>query len=221
MGTPTDHHRVSFRLGTKRKGTSQFYEPSQPPAANAVSTPNDEKFYPTVKTKQGSRASTERTESEGIKTAAEASSQKSTHSNDLSTTRPTSAIQSDHMSILSTRDMAEPPAKRSKRTDSSAMWERNSSRPTDIEHKHSVSKELSNGRDHRDHRDRHHGRDDVKRRSRSRDRKEKRRDRTRSRERDSRRYRNGEKNGEWNGERDRRDRERSTSRERHRSRRGE
>ena len=71
--------------------------------------------------------------------------------------------------------MAEPPAKRAKRTDSSTMWDRNSSRATDLQHK---------AREKRDDRDRHYGREEWRHRSRSKDRGEKRRDRSRSRERD-------------------------------------
>lgn len=142
--------------------------------------------------------------------------------------------------------MAEPPAKRAKRTDSSAMWDRNSKRSTDSEHKPRSTNEAGGVREkrgdrerpdekeRRDERDRHHGRDDRRHRSRSRDRTEKRRERSRSRERERDRDRAGRskrsrsrdrdggkhKSGERGEDRDKRDRRRSTSRERHRSRRG-
>ncbi|MCJ1299636.1 hypothetical protein MMC08_002428, partial [Hypocenomyce scalaris] len=119
-------------------------------------------------------------------------------------------------------DMAEPPAKRAKRTDSSAMWDRNerpSKPPTDREMKDAVG-----GRDRREDRDRDrdraHVRDDRRYRSRSRDRAEKRRERSRSREHEGgRRYRNGDKGHDGTDRRDRRDHERTTSRDRHRPRR--
>ena len=127
--------------------------------------------------------------------------------------------------VRESRTMAEPPAKRAKRTDSSAMWDRNerpSRPPADREMKDSAT-----GRDRRGDRDRDrergYGRDDRRHRSRSRDRVEKRRERSRSREHDGGRYRNGDKgreSREARDGRDRRDRERSTSRERHRPRRG-
>ena len=123
--------------------------------------------------------------------------------------------------------MAEPPAKRAKRTDSSAMWERNSPRPTDAGHLPRSANGASGMREKRDDRERNHGRDDRRYRSRS---KERRRDRTRSRDRPEKprrershsRERGGRrhKNGERDGARDRRDKERSRSREKHRSRRG-
>lgn len=123
------------------------------------------------------------------------------------------------------KTMTEPPAKRAKRTDSSAMWDRNerpSRPPVDRD-----MKDAASGRDRREDRDRDrergHGRDDRRHRSRSRDRIEKRRERSRSRENDGGRYRNGDKgreSREARDGRDRRDRERSTSKERHRSRRG-
>lgn len=123
--------------------------------------------------------------------------------------------------------MAEPPAKRAKRTDSSAMWERNSPRPTDASHLARATNGTSGVREKRDDRDRHHGRDGRRHRSRSR---ERRRDRSRSRERPDKphrersysRERGGRryKDGDRDGARDRRDRERSRSRGKHRSRRG-
>lgn len=112
-------------------------------------------------------------------------------------------------------EMAEPLAKRAKRTDSSAMWERNSARSADAEHKSRSTNEAGSTRekrderekrgdrerpderDRRDERDRHygrdghHGRDDRRHRSRSRERAEKRRERSRSRERARDRDRDG------------------------------
>ena len=129
-------------------------------------------------------------------------------------------------------DMAEPPAKRAKRTDSSAMWERSSSRPADVEHhKGRSTNESGTTREKRDNRDRYHGRDERRHRSRSRDRAEKWRERSRSRDRERRdggKKRSGSwdrdggrhRNGDRGDEREKRDRKRSTSRERHRSRRG-
>ena len=125
--------------------------------------------------------------------------------------------------------MAEPPAKRAKRTDSSTMWERNSPRPTDSSHEARLTNSTTTGvREKRDDKARHHGRDERRHRSRSkerrrdrsrsRDRTEKpRRERSYSRERGARRY----KDVERDGVRDRRDRQRSRSREKHRSRRGQ
>lgn len=128
-----------------------------------------------------------------------------------------------------TYQMTEPPAKRAKRTDSSAMWERNTSRRSASPYQARPTNGNTDIRDRnrRDDRERHHGRDDKRYRSRSRDRRrersrsrdrvEKRRDRSYSRERDSRRH---HRDGERNGGKDRRDREMSRSRERHRPRRG-
>ena len=117
------------------------------------------------------------------------------------------------------RSMAEPPAKRIKRTDSSAMWDRNSrsSRPADSDQKARSSKDTISTRDKRDDRERYHGREDRRHRSRSRDRNDRRRDPSRSRDRDGGRHRDGERGAKQ----DRRERDRSISRERHRSRRGE
>ena len=127
-------------------------------------------------------------------------------------------------------EMTEPPAKRSKRTDSSAMWDRNSdSRRTADNGPSHHTNGITNGHDRREERDRRHDRDDRKYRSRSRDRRRdrsrsperpsKRRDRSWSPERDSRRY----KDGRRDGAREKRyeDRSRSRDRDRHRSRRGQ
>jgi len=94
--------------------------------------------------------------------------------------------------------MAEPPAKRARRTDSTAMWDRNerSSRPpTDREHDRDV-KAPAASRDRRDERDRRY-------RSRSRERAEKRRERSRSRERDGERHREGDRGRDDRGARER------------------
>ena len=211
--------KVSFKLGTKRKF---IYEPPRPGIGNNGSEPHDERDHDPTHLEQASEGSKEGAKvkrAERISTTAvEATDlQSPTHTSGLISTKPVSARDSVHQPIGSVQNMAEPPAKRAKRTDSSAMWERNSSRPSDPDHRYSASKGTTNGRERRDEKDRYQGREDVKRRSRSRDRGEKRRDRSRSRDRDGGRYRKGERNRE----RDRRDRERSTSRERHRSRRGE
>ena len=132
-------------------------------------------------------------------------------------------------------DMAEPPTKRAKRTDSAAMWER-TSRPTDTKDKPRDPPRDTRHKDDRDrkHEDgRKHGREDRIRRSRSRswDRRrdrdgERRRDRSRSRDRKGTRPMNGsyspqrERDGKRRRDEGRRDRDRSVSRERHRSRRG-
>lgn len=123
--------------------------------------------------------------------------------------------------LRESKNMAEPPAKRAKRTDSSAMWDRNERPPRPPLDRD--TKDAASGRDRRDDRDRDRdrdrgqGRDDRRHRSRSRNRVEKRRERSRSRERDGGRSRNGDKGRDGGN---RKDRERSTSRERHRPRRG-
>ncbi|KAI4261154.1 MAG: hypothetical protein L6R42_003645 [Xanthoria sp. 1 TBL-2021] len=133
-------------------------------------------------------------------------------------------------------DMAEPPAKRAKRTDSAAMWER-TSKPADTRDKprdppgDTTQKE---GRDRRDDKGRKHGREERTRRSRSRSRErrrdrdgERRKDRSRSEERKGGRLANGhhspprERDGKRRRGGEREDRDRSVSRERHRSRRDE
>ena len=122
--------------------------------------------------------------------------------------------------------MAEPPAKRAKRTDSSAMWERSDTRRTTENGSSHTTNGTSNRGERRGDRDHRYDRDDQKYRSRSRDR---RRDRTRSRDREERRRdksyspdRGGRryKDKGRDGVRDRRYDERSRSRHRRRSRRG-
>ena len=120
--------------------------------------------------------------------------------------------------------MAEPPAKRAKRTDSSAMWERNSPRPSE-ESRHSRTTNGNNERTaKREVPDQAHGRERSYR-SRSRERRregsrsmierlEKRRDRSRSRDREADRKHRVKERGSG---REERDRERSRSRDRHRS----
>ncbi|KAL8848330.1 MAG: hypothetical protein Q9221_006633 [Calogaya cf. arnoldii] len=131
-------------------------------------------------------------------------------------------------------DMAEPPPKRAKRTDSAAMWER-TSKPTDTRDKprgHPGDTKPKEGRDRREDKGPNHGRDERIRRSRSRSRDrrrdrdgERRKDRSRSRERNGGRLANGnhspprERDGRRRREGERRDRDRSVSRDRHRSRR--
>ncbi|MCJ1465057.1 hypothetical protein MMC07_003673 [Pseudocyphellaria aurata] len=122
-------------------------------------------------------------------------------------------------SIKISHKMAEPPAKRAKRTDSSAMWERNSAR-TDTELKLSSTNDASSTRqkreerekrgdrerlderERRDERNRYLGRDDRRHRSRSRDRVEKRRERSRSRERERDRDRGNRGKRSRSGDRD-------------------
>ncbi len=121
------------------------------------------------------------------------------------------------------RTMAEPPAKRAKRTGSSAMWERNASQPADSPQDR---RPINGNTESRGNRDRNHGREDRRHRSRSRDKRRERsrskeragqkRERSYSKERDGRRHRNADRNGGH----DRRDKERSRSRNKHRARRG-
>ncbi|KAL8999161.1 MAG: hypothetical protein Q9169_001940 [Polycauliona sp. 2 TL-2023] len=136
------------------------------------------------------------------------------------------------------RDMAEPPVKRAKRTDSAAMWERTSKPPDTRDKPRNPPRDTKpeEGRDRRDDEGRKYGRGERTRRSRS-----------RSWSRDRRRYRDGDRrtdrsrSREWRGKRavhgdyspprdregrrrrdgERRDRDRSVSNERHRSRRDE
>ena len=133
--------------------------------------------------------------------------------------------------------MDEPPAKRAKRTDSSAMWDKDDQSPRALE-RHTprkASKDPASRSDRRDDRPKVNGRDERRHRSRSRERIGKRRERSRSRDRDVGRYRNGdrgrdvgerrERDKDRDRDRDRngdrhRDRDRSTSRDRQRSRRG-
>ncbi|KAL8725767.1 MAG: hypothetical protein Q9166_007167 [cf. Caloplaca sp. 2 TL-2023] len=132
--------------------------------------------------------------------------------------------------------MAEPPAKRAKRTDSAAMWDRNS-KPTDTRDKPQeppAESRRKENRERKDDKDRKHGRDGRDRRSRSRSRervrdrdheREGRRQRSTSRDRGGGRHVNGdrsrsrERDGKRRRDGERRDRDRSVSRDRHRSRR--
>lgn len=138
-------------------------------------------------------------------------------------------------------NMGEPPAKRVKRTDSSAMWEHNTSRSNDIENKPRPTSDTI-ARERPDNKNRRHAREERHHKSRSRDRTEKRRERSRSRERerdrDRKRDRDRERdggrkksrsrereggkhrNGDRGDDRVKKDRKRSRSRERQRSRRG-
>ncbi|KAL9041461.1 MAG: hypothetical protein Q9180_001266, partial [Flavoplaca navasiana] len=124
-------------------------------------------------------------------------------------------------------DMAEPPTKRAKRTDSAAMWER-TSRPTDTHDKPRDPPRDNRHKDDRDRKDengRKHGREDRTRRSRSRSRDrrrdrdgERRRDRSGSRDRKGTRPMNGsysprrERDGKRRRDEGRRDRDRSQRR---------
>ncbi|KAL3495549.1 hypothetical protein BJX62DRAFT_174252 [Aspergillus germanicus] len=114
--------------------------------------------------------------------------------------------------------MAEPPAKRARRVDSSAMW--------DMEERRTRSPEADSAGDKASRRDAHiedgrrdGHREDRRYRSRSRDRREKRRERSRSRE-----YRNRDRDRDGRDRdrdgRDARTRDRSTSRDRYSERRG-
>lgn len=134
--------------------------------------------------------------------------------------------------------MAEPPAKRARRTDSAAMWDR-TSKPSDTRDKPQDStkggkRPGDRSREERDNRDHRHGRDEPSRRSlspsgdRTRDRdRERRKERSRSRDKGLGRPVNGDRSrsrtrgGKRRRDGERRDRERSGSGERQRSRRGE
>lgn len=217
--------KVSFKLGAKRKFTTQASEAPKP-TDDPDPAPSEKEDEDVTHVEQASKSwlqglKGQRTPGvkggEGTTTIAKVTATPiQTQSIKISSAQPVPVRHLHNPPFSSTPSMAEPPAKRAKRTDSSAMWERNSSRPTESDHRYSVAKEISNGRDRRNDRDRYHGREDGRRRSRSRDREEKRRDRIRLREMDSGRYRDGDRGSE----RDRRDRERTTSRERHRTRRG-
>ena len=217
--------KVSFKLGAKRKFTSPSSE-----ASRAIDDPGpvqlEKEDKDVTHVDQDSKASPQRLKGqrtpevksrEGTTTIGKATATPiRTQSAKITSAQPASVRHLHNPSTGFSLSMAEPPAKRAKRTDSSAMWERKSSRATESDHRYSVAKETSGGRDRREDRDRYHGREEGRRRSRSRDRVEKRRDKSRSRERDNGRYRNGERGSD----RDRRDQERTTSRERHRSWRG-
>lgn len=144
----------------------------------------------------------------------------------------------NHHSKKEFRQMAEPPAKRARRTDSAAMWDR-TSKSSDTRDKpqdppRGEKRRGDRSRERRDHRDRRSGRDEPSRPSRSysRDRipdrdRERRRERSRSRDQGASRHVNGDRSrskdrdGKRRRDRERRDRERSVSRERQRSKRGE
>ena len=217
MDPPKPPNRISFKLGEKRKfSTESVHHNSSTDQGETRENNATQLEHSSTIPAQGVTTLNElEVTGEGI-TAKATTPAVDTHFSDKSSKKPASAPQLLRPPDSPTMSMTEPPAKRAKRTDSSAMWERNSSRAADTDHRYGAAKEMSNGRDRRDHRDLNHRRDDGRRSSRSRDRKEKRRDRSRSRDRDDGRY----KNGERGGDRDRRNRERTTSRERHRSRRG-
>lgn len=113
-------------------------------------------------------------------------------------------------SASNARDMAEPPSKRTKRTDSAALWDKTdgSGRDHDRDSREPDRKPIDRER-HGDHGRRASGRDERRYRSRSREIAERRRDRSRSRERTNHRGRHG-----------RRERDRSRSRSRDRDRNG-
>ncbi|BCS02290.1 SNUT3/LISCH7 family protein [Aspergillus luchuensis] len=109
--------------------------------------------------------------------------------------------------------MTEPPAKRARRVDSSAMWDQDDRRTRSPEVEPDYTR--SPRREHiaKDDGRRDGPRDDRRYRSRSRDRRDRRRDRSRSRDRRDRDRRDRDGRGM-------RDRERSVSRDRHYDRRG-
>ncbi|KAI9934046.1 hypothetical protein ASPWEDRAFT_36032 [Aspergillus wentii DTO 134E9] len=108
--------------------------------------------------------------------------------------------------------MAEPPAKRARRVDSSTMWDMDERKTRSPEPSSEFDKSPRRDPYSKDDRRRGGPRDDRRFRSRSRDRRDRRRERSRSRDRDRRdRDRDG---------RGPRDRERSASRERYYDRRG-
>ncbi|PYH38373.1 SNUT3/LISCH7 family protein [Aspergillus neoniger CBS 115656] len=111
--------------------------------------------------------------------------------------------------------MTEPPAKRARRVDSSAMWDQDDRRTRSPEVEPDYTR--SPRREHiaKDDGRRDGPRDDRRYRSRSRDRRDRRRERSRSRDRRDRDRRDRDRDG-----RGMRDRERSVSRDRHYDRRG-
>lgn len=111
--------------------------------------------------------------------------------------------------------MTEPPAKRARRVDSSAMWDQDDRRTRSPEVEPDYTR--SPRREHiaKDDGRRDGPRDDWRYRSRSRDRRDRRRERSRSRDRRDRDRRDRDRDG-----RRMRDRERSVSRDRHYDRRG-
>jgi hypothetical protein len=125
--------------------------------------------------------------------------------------------------------MEEPPAKRARRTDSSAMWERNDTSATSSPRPHDDDRDLRHKGSERDDKRRD---GDHRRRSTSRDRNDRKRDRSRSPVRSDRdRDRDRDKNRDRDRVRDigrdrdregrsRRDHDRSRSRDRHRGSKG-
>ncbi|KAH8695110.1 hypothetical protein BGW36DRAFT_299313 [Talaromyces proteolyticus] len=120
--------------------------------------------------------------------------------------------------------MAEPPAKRARRTDSSAMWDRNDQRPRESRSPEGRSDYDTNSRhgSSRPEDSRKGSRDDRRYRSRSRDRTARRRDGSRSRDRYERTRRGDRDVGrrDLKDSRGFRDRERSVSADRYQGRRG-
>ncbi|KAL1998034.1 hypothetical protein VTN02DRAFT_150 [Thermoascus thermophilus] len=120
--------------------------------------------------------------------------------------------------------MAEPPVKRARRTDSSAMWDMNDKRRHSSEPDSDYERPSRREPPARDDGPRNGVRDDRRYRSRSRERAERRRERSRSRDRRDR-DRDRDRDGRRDRDKDRdrrgaRDRERSTSRDRYYDRRG-
>jgi U4/U6.U5 tri-snRNP-associated protein 3 len=123
--------------------------------------------------------------------------------------------------------MEEPPAKRARRTDSSAMWERNDTSATSSPRPHDDDRDLRHKGSERDDKRRD---GDHRRRSTSRDRNDRKRDRSRSpvrpdRDRDRDKTRDRDRVRDTGRDRDRegrsrRDHDRSRSRDRHRGSKG-
>jgi U4/U6.U5 tri-snRNP-associated protein 3 len=124
-------------------------------------------------------------------------------------------------------NMEEPPAKRARRTDSSAMWERNDTSATSSPRPHDDDRDLRHKGSERDDKRRD---GDHRRRSTSRDRNDRKRDRSRSpvrsdRDRDRDKNRDRDRVRDTGRDRDRegrsrRDHDRSRSRDRHRGSKG-
>ncbi|KAL1960025.1 hypothetical protein VTO42DRAFT_197 [Malbranchea cinnamomea] len=119
--------------------------------------------------------------------------------------------------------MAEPPAKRARRTDSSTMWDLSESNsrvedraPNEVDG--TLRREGTPREDTRRNDSRDNWRDDRRRRSRSRERIDRRRGRSKSRDRRGRDVKESRRDSDWDG-RGVRDRERSASRDKRYSRR--
>ncbi|KAF4267421.1 hypothetical protein CNMCM8057_008823 [Aspergillus fumigatus] len=117
--------------------------------------------------------------------------------------------------------MAEPPAKRAKRVDSSTMWDLDERKTRSPEPDSDIGRSPRRDAPQKDDRRREGPRDDRRYRSRSRDRAERRRERSRSRDRRDRdRDRDRDRTDRDRDGRGARDRDTSATRERHYDRRG-